>query len=107
MTPARKLGYRRRLNLVPGMVLGFVAAGLIREWIANGQTIAAASAAILIVVVTAWMVYFTFFWGPICPECRNRRAHFVFQGKLNERLVCPACGFDEPTGFKNVEGSDW
>ena len=106
MTPARKLAYRRRLNLVPGIVLGFVASGLVREWIINGQTIAAVSAAILIVFVVAWMVYFTCFWGPICPECRNRRAQFVFRDKLKERLVCPACGFDEPTGFKAVEGGD-
>jgi hypothetical protein len=87
--------------------MGLVAAGLFREAVINGQTLGTVSAAILIVIVAAWMVYFTFFWGPICPGCRNRRAQFVFQGKLNERLVCPACGFDEPTGFKNVEGSDW
>jgi rubredoxin len=39
-------------------------------------------------------------WRPMCPKCGAAKAQFYVAEGYNERLGCPSCGFDEPTGFK-------
>ena len=99
MKPAPWAAMRRYLYAV---VIFFAMIALIElDFLAFGKespiSVGAALAVILgWIGMTLWMVWF---WRPVCPHCRSARAKFICLDRRNERLVCAACGFDEPTGW--------
>jgi hypothetical protein len=102
MTPARKLAYRRVIYIVAMLVSAFVLMGLLGTIIPEGA-ISPVVGTVLFLVFIGYFAYFIWIWllwKPICPGCRMARARFVYPDKRHEHLVCPSCGFDEPTGFE-------
>jgi hypothetical protein len=102
---ARKLALSRYVFIVAAIVLvkliRDVAIGAVGQG-PLGTTIDVA-ATVFIVAYVLWMF---FWWRPNCPKCRIARAKFTRQDGHEERLVCAACGYDEPTGITPGQGSD-
>jgi hypothetical protein len=98
MNDARKLARIRTYSaiapfatavLVPWAVYGKLP---MLPWLAAGIGIT------LIAGSTLICFHQLFRWHPHCPKCMTGGAMFTHMGH-HEHLVCPACGYDEPTGY--------
>jgi Protein of unknown function (DUF3592) len=98
MTAARKRALSRYVFIVAAIVLIKPIRDLAIGAVGQGPLADAIGVATLVITV-AYVLWMFFWWRPKCPKCRIARAKFTRRGGREERLICAACDYDEPTGI--------